>query len=85
MLVVVGPLALFVALVALFLASNAMKKIDMQTKAFSQRFLAEQQAGFESLDGKLVKLEERVRSTEQKLNGLNEEDAEPPKLATAAN
>ncbi len=85
MLVVVGPLALFVALVALFLASNAMKKIDMQTKAFSQRFLAEQKAGFDELSDKITKLEERVRSTEQKLKNLNEEDAEPPKLATAAN
>ena len=91
MLVIVGPLALFISLVALFLASNAMKKIDLQTKAFSQRFLAEQKAGFDTLDNKLVKLEKRLREAEKKLKDPNEKDkdankdAEPPKLKTAAN
>ncbi len=80
MLMIVGPIALFIALVALFLGSTAMKKIDMQSKAFTLRFLAEQQAGFDDLNAKMAKLEKRVRKTEKKLNGLVENDDESPKL-----
>ena len=76
---------MFIALVALFLASTAMKKIDMQTKAFSLRFLAEQQAGFDDLNTKFAKLNKRVRRIEQNVNKLFNEGEESPKIASAKN
>lgn len=76
---------MFIALVALFLASTAMKKIDMQTKAFTMRFLAEQQAGFDDLNAKFAKLDKRVRKIEKNINNLFNEGEESPKIASVKN
>ena len=76
MSLIVAALSLVIALVAVWLASASMKKVDSNADLLLQRIRTENRKEFDKMDAKLTSLEKSSRNFEAKIKLLTPEDAE---------
>ena len=76
MSLIVAILSLVIALVAVWLASASMKKVDSNADLLLQRIRTENKKEFDKMGSKLTSLEKSSRNFEAKTKLLTPEDAE---------
>ena len=74
MALIIGSLSLLVALIALWLFSNAMKKIEEQGDTLMQRVRMEQRKASDELKAKIEKLEKKILAITEQLKPSAEEE-----------
>ena len=74
MALIIGSLSLLVALIALWLVSNAMKKIEEQSDTLMQRVRMEQRKASDELKAKIEKLEKKILAITEQLKPSAEEE-----------
>ena len=74
MTLIIGSLALLVALIALWLATFSMKKIGAQGDILMQRVRSEQRKASDELNAKIAKLEKQILKITEQLKSRTEEE-----------
>jgi len=74
MALIIGSLALLVALIALWLVTNAMKKIEALGDIFMQRVRVEQRKVSDELNAKIEKLEKQILTITEQLKPPTKEE-----------
>lgn len=75
MAIIIGSLALLVALMAVWLATASMKNIATQGDVLLQRIRKEQREALSEVAEKIKKLEKSDHKITEKLNGLFESES----------
>ena len=78
MALIVAILSLVIALLAVWLSSASMKKVDANADLLLQRIRSENRKEFNQMSSKLTSLEKRSGNFEATLKRLAPEDAEKP-------
>ncbi len=74
MTLIIGSLALLVALIALWLATFSMKKIEAQGDILLQRVRSEQRKASDELNAKIAKLAKQILKITEQLKNRTEEE-----------
>ena len=78
MALIVAILSLVIALLAVWLSSASMKKVNANADLLLQRIRSENRKEFDQMGSKLILLEKRSGNFEASLKRLAPEDAEKP-------
>ena len=74
MALIIGSLSLLVALIALWLVTSAMKKIEVQGDTLMQRVRMEQRKASDELKAKIEKIEKQILTITEQLKPSAKEE-----------